>query len=166
MPSRLIRRPVELHFALGSLFRRRGETERAIRMHQNLSSVTICLRILNWQALSELGQDYLKAGLLDRAEEVFDKLRESNGRGGQAQSAGNLSARKGLGESHRIAGELPDVASRKEIAEYYCELAAAEMIRSRVIEARAHLLTALEPTANACAPACCRAILRCSRIAI
>lgn len=66
---------VELHFALGSLFRRRGETERAIRMHQNLVSTRTC-RSLKLQALAELGQDYLKAGLLDRAEEVFE-LRDS-----------------------------------------------------------------------------------------
>ena len=68
---------VELHFALGSLFRRRGETERAIRMHQSLVEREDLPQDLKLQALAELGQDYLKAGLLDRAEEVFEKLRES-----------------------------------------------------------------------------------------
>src|SRR5512147_120433 len=71
---------VELHFALGSLFRRRGETERAIRMHLNLlerSDLGADQRLL---AMVELGQDYLKAGLLDRAEEVFLKLRDSRHR--------------------------------------------------------------------------------------
>lgn len=67
---------VDLHFALGSLFRRRGETERAIRMHKNLLERSDLAAEQRRQALFELGEDYLKAGLLDRAEEAFLKLRE------------------------------------------------------------------------------------------
>src|SRR5689334_23415610 len=62
---------IELHFALGSLFRRRGEVERAIRMHQNLVERPDLAQDQKLHALHELAQDYLKAGLLDRAEEVF-----------------------------------------------------------------------------------------------
>ena len=62
---------VELHFALGSLFRRRGEVERAIRMHQNLVERADLGTEQRVTALYELAQDYLKAGLLDRAEELF-----------------------------------------------------------------------------------------------
>jgi Predicted N-acetylglucosaminyl transferase len=65
---------VDLHFALGGLFRKRGEVERAIRMHQNLVAREDLSAERQLQALSELGQDYLKAGLLDRAEEIFDRL--------------------------------------------------------------------------------------------
>lgn len=65
---------VELHFALGNLFRRRGETERAIRVHQNLLSRPDLPLDQQTQAMFELGQDYLKAGLLDRAEETFNQL--------------------------------------------------------------------------------------------
>src|ERR1043166_8559328 len=65
---------VELHFALGSLFRRRGEVERAIRMHQNLVERIDLEQEQRLMALFELAQDYLKAGLLDRAEELFAKL--------------------------------------------------------------------------------------------
>ena len=65
---------VELHFALGNLFRRRGETERAIRMHQNLLELPEVEDKHRLQAMVELGQDFLKAGLLDRAEEIFNKL--------------------------------------------------------------------------------------------
>jgi len=136
---------VELHFALGSLFRRRGETERAIRMHQNLVERDDLPQDLKLQALSELGQDYLKAGLLDRAEEVFTKLRDS---------AMVKDAKKNLLEIYQlekdwskaiaIAAELPDIATQKEIAEYFCELATAEMIRSRPEEASVYLQTALE----------------------
>src|SRR5215212_4258560 len=68
---------VELHFALGGLFRRRGEVDRAIRMHQNLLERADLAQDQKLNALFELAQDYLKAGLLDRAEELFDKLRES-----------------------------------------------------------------------------------------
>ena len=68
---------IELHFALGSLFRRRGETERAIRMHQNLVERVDLPQQQKSDALFELAQDYLKAGLLDRAEELFAKLRGS-----------------------------------------------------------------------------------------
>ncbi|MFB0936931.1 MAG: lipopolysaccharide assembly protein LapB [Propionivibrio sp.] len=136
---------VELHFALGSLFRRRGETERAIRMHQSLIERDDLPQDLKLEALSELGQDYLKAGLLDRAEEVFDKLRESP----RAEDAKrNLleiyQLEKDWEKAIAIAAELPDVASQKEIAEYYCELAAAEMIRSRPDTASGHLKSALE----------------------
>src|SRR5690348_14985864 len=62
---------IELHFALGSLFRRRGEVERAIRMHQNLLERADLAGEQKVIALAELGQDYLKAGILDRAEEIF-----------------------------------------------------------------------------------------------
>src|SRR5919205_4278159 len=68
---------VELHFALGSLFRRRGEYDRAIRMHQNLLERANLAEDQRVIALAELGQDYLKAGILDRAEEVFKKLEGS-----------------------------------------------------------------------------------------
>ena len=136
---------VELHFALGSLFRRRGETERAIRMHQSLIERDDLPQDLKLQALSELGQDYLKAGLLDRAEEIFDKLRQSP----RAEDAKrNLleiyQLEKDWEKAIAIAAELPDVASQKEIAEYYCELAAAEMIRSRPDTAFGHLKSALD----------------------
>src|ERR1700685_2925326 len=67
---------IELHFALGSLFRRRGETERAIRMHRNLVERADLPPDQKLQAMYELGQDFLKAGLLDRAEETFSKMRD------------------------------------------------------------------------------------------
>jgi lipopolysaccharide biosynthesis regulator YciM len=68
---------IELHFALGILFRRRGEYDRAIRMHQNLLERTDLSEEQRLTALTELGEDYLKAGILDRAEEAFKKLAES-----------------------------------------------------------------------------------------
>ena len=135
---------IELHFALGSLFRRRGETERAIRMHQSLLEREGLDPELKVQALSELGHDYLKAGLLDRAEDVFTQLRTTH----LAEEAKrNLleiyQLEKDWEKAIAIASELPDFASHKEIAEYYCELAAAELIRSRQEAAANYLQTAL-----------------------
>ena len=136
---------IELHFALGSLFRRRGETERAIRMHQNLVERDDLAQEIKLQALSELGQDYLKAGLLDRAEEVFERLLDSPR---VKEAKRNLleiyQLEKDWEKAIAIAAEVPEIASQKEIAEYYCELAAAEMIRSRPEVASGHLRTALE----------------------
>jgi lipopolysaccharide assembly protein B len=58
---------IELHFALGALFRRRGETERAIRVHQNLAERGDLDADQSAHALYERGQDFLNAGLIDRA---------------------------------------------------------------------------------------------------
>lgn len=69
---------VETHLALGNLFRRRGEVDRAIRIHQNLIARPTLSRQQRTQALLELGQDYMRAGLLDRAETLFQELIEMN----------------------------------------------------------------------------------------
>jgi lipopolysaccharide biosynthesis regulator YciM len=64
----------ELHFALGNLFRRRGEYERAVRVHEHLLSRGDLSRVDRHRAQHALALDYLKAGLLDRAEEALRKL--------------------------------------------------------------------------------------------
>ena len=68
----------ELHFALGSLFRRRGEMERAIRVHQSLLARSDLPSSQREHAQHELAQDYLKAGMLDRAEEAFTVLKDTS----------------------------------------------------------------------------------------
>ncbi len=65
---------VDTHLALGNLFRRRGEVDRAIRIHQNLIARPTLEQEQRSQALLELGKDYLRAGLFDRAEKVFLEL--------------------------------------------------------------------------------------------
>src|SRR5581483_941567 len=62
---------VETHLAVAKLFRRRGEVDRAIRIHQNLIARPQLDKIYRDQSLFELGQDYLSAGFLDRAERIF-----------------------------------------------------------------------------------------------
>ncbi|QHI99949.1 lipopolysaccharide assembly protein LapB [Xylophilus rhododendri] len=64
----------ELHFALGNLFRRRGEYERAVRVHQHLQNRGDLSRGDRDRAQHALALDYLKAGLLDRAEEALRRL--------------------------------------------------------------------------------------------
>lgn len=65
---------VETHLALGNLFRRRGEVDRAIRIHQNLVARTTLDVTQRGQALLELGLDYMRSGLFDRAENLFLEL--------------------------------------------------------------------------------------------
>lgn len=69
---------VETHLALGNLFRRRGEVDRAIRIHQNLIARPSLSKAQRALSLYELGQDYLKAGLLNRAESLFLELVEQS----------------------------------------------------------------------------------------
>jgi len=134
---------IELHFALGSLFRRRGEYDRAIRMHQNLLERPGLPEEQKVIALAELGQDYLKAGILDRAEEVFKKLEQSP----QAPAA-----RKHLLDIYeqekdwtRAIEMTRQVESNpRALAQYFCELASSEAAQSRPEAARRHLERALE----------------------
>ncbi|HXC40055.1 MAG TPA: lipopolysaccharide assembly protein LapB [Burkholderiales bacterium] len=138
---------VELHFALGSLFRRRGETERAIRMHRNLLERGDLADEQRVHAMFELGQDYLKAGLLDRAEEVFSGLREGVHR---AEALAFLleiyQQEKDWTKAIEVAAVLEKDSGRswqKEIANYHCEQALIDATHSRQDDARRHLREAL-----------------------
>jgi lipopolysaccharide assembly protein B len=138
---------VELHFALGSLFRRRGETERAIRMHRNLLERSDLGAEQRLHAMVELGEDYLKAGLLDRAEEIFLKLKTSPHRAGALRSLLEIYQQekdwmKAIGialEAEKDSGQ----SAQKEIANYYCELAVSEATHSRPDGAKRQLESAL-----------------------
>src|SRR5258705_9527396 len=138
---------IELHFALGSLFRRRGEYDRAIRMHQNLLERAGLAADQKVIALAELGQDYLKAGILDRAEEVFKKL--------EGSPQANL-ARTHLLEIYEQEKDWKRAiemtrqvdSDPRELAQYYCELATSEAAQSRPDVARGHLEAALKANRN------------------
>jgi lipopolysaccharide assembly protein B len=134
---------IELHFALGSLLRRRGEYDRAIRMHQNLLERPGLGAEQKVVALAELGQDYLKAGILDRAEEVFKKLENS------AQSSAARRHLLEIYEQEKDWGRAIDMTKLvepdpRDLAQYYCELAASESAESRPDAARRQLEMALE----------------------
>ena len=74
----------ETQIALGHLFRRRGEVDRAIRLHQAMAQRSDISDTQKVQALSALGEDYMRAGLLDRAETVFNDLTQLDQRAPQA----------------------------------------------------------------------------------
>lgn len=149
---------IELHFALGSLFRRRGETDRAIRMHQNLVDRDDLNEEQRLQALAELGQDFLKAGLLDRAEAVFGRLRNTRLNDQALQYLLEIyQQEKDWARAIEAAEALPDHESllwRREVANFHCEIAAGELANSRLEEARRAVDQAL-----AVNPKCVRASL-------
>ena len=67
---------IEIHIALGNLFRSKGEVDRAIKVHQNLLARPNLTRRQRHMAIAELASDYLKAGLLDRAEKLYREMIE------------------------------------------------------------------------------------------
>jgi len=136
---------IELHFALGSLFRRRGEYDRAIRMHQNLLERADLGEEQKLAAMLELGQDYLKAGILDRAEEVFKKLEPSRHAAAARRHLLEIyELEKDWSRALSMAREVgPDGAGPRQMAQYHCEMAAA-VVAAQPDQARRHLETALE----------------------
>ncbi|MCW8908115.1 MAG: lipopolysaccharide assembly protein LapB [Sedimenticola sp.] len=131
---------VETHLALGNLFRRRGEVDRAIRIHQNLIARPTLSRDQRAQALLELGQDYMKAGLFDRAESLFSELGEMNMF--QSQALENLltiyQQEKDWDKCLQVArrlGQRTGVSRRRACAHYYCELAEEARTRKDLVKA-------------------------------
>lgn len=149
----------ETHLALGALFRRRGEVDRAIRIHQNLVARETLSSAQRGYALYELGRDYMLAGLFDRAESLFQELVE--------QGLQDRRALRSLIEIYQAEKdwlrclETADQLQRRsgspmqtEIAHYHCELADECRRHGRRDDARAHLLDA-----QAIDPSCIRATM-------
>lgn len=152
---------VETHLALGNLFRKRGEAERAIRIHQNLIARPNLSRLQRSQALLELGQDYMLAGLLDRAENLFNELLALN-----EHTVPALRYLKDIYEQEKewtrailVAQKLEHkskISQKNVIANYYCEMAERSMQQGENIRSREHIGAALSTN-----PGCVRAsILR------
>lgn len=121
---------IETHFALGSLFRRRGEVDRAIRIHQNIIARPDLAAEQRDQALFSLAKDYMRAGLLDRAENLFAQL--AQGSRYQVQALENLCRIYEQEKEWQLAiesGQKLEVLGGRslalQIAHYYCELAEA-----------------------------------------
>ncbi|CAD5373659.1 Lipopolysaccharide assembly protein B [Rubrivivax sp. A210] len=146
----------ELHFALGNLFRRRGEFERAVRVHEHLLGRSDLGPDGRHRAQLALAQDFMKAGLFDRAEAAWRAL-AGTPYDGQAQLA-LLS----LFERSREWGRAAEVARRLEqaggasfaarIAHYECELAEAADAQQRPEDAEAALARALQAAPQAARP--------------
>jgi len=143
---------VELHFSLGNLFRRRGETERAIRVHQHLASRDDLKPRDRDHAAYELGRDFLRAGLLDRAEASLNRV----GNGKYAEPA-----KESLLEMYQIehdwkkaiiaASELEGLQGKShhtEIAQFHCELAQEALRRKDLVEAEHSIQRALQAVPN------------------
>jgi lipopolysaccharide biosynthesis regulator YciM len=147
---------IDLHFALGSLFRRQGEIDRAIRMHQNLLDRPDLPRDRRETATFELAQDFHRAGLLDRAEDLFVKL---DGTPYEHAAQGFLLAiyetEKDWAKAIAITRRMEAVSKTphyKEIAHYHCELAQAALLKSDFAAARTEIDLALSEY-RACARA-------------
>ena len=139
---------LELHFALGSLFRRTGETDRAINMHLNLLDKKELTANQRSAVKAELAQDYLKAGLYDRAEELFKGLNDTRYRQPALHALLEIYVRERewtraietATELERLSG----VSFRIQIAQYYCELAMNDIIVQKLDTARNQLHKALD----------------------
>jgi lipopolysaccharide biosynthesis regulator YciM len=155
---------VETHLALGNLFRRRGEVDRAIRLHQHLVSRPGLTEAMKTVALLELGEDYMRAGLLDRAEALFSDLVAMN-----AHAPSALRHLVAIYQHERDWHKAIDHARRLEvmtgddespmIAQFYCELAEQARQHGALAEARDYLRQAFE-----CQDDCVRAFMLTGRL--
>lgn len=140
---------VETHLAVGKLFRRRGEVDRAIRIHQNLIARPQLDKVYREQSLFALGQDYLSAGVLDRAERIFLELVEIKALAATALHALlDIYQQEKAWESAIHAAKKLEAVTKKNmqpiIAHYYCELAHATFLKNQHESASQYLKEALD----------------------
>ncbi len=143
----------ELHFALGNLFRRRGEYERAVRVHQHLLSRADLSPDDRHRAQHALALDYLKAGLLDRAEEALLKL-EGTRFEAQARLAllANYERSRDWALAAGVAQRLQDSGQGSfapRLAHYLCEQAHALAQQGQTEAAMAHFERAIQTAPEA-----------------
>jgi lipopolysaccharide biosynthesis regulator YciM len=116
---------VELHFALGNLFRKRGDYDRAVRVHEHLLSRADLGRKDRERAQNALAQDFLKAGLLDRAEAALQKLEDSEYASDALLSLLAIYERtRDWPQARRVAQKLDALqpgSFAKRLAHYLCE---------------------------------------------
>ncbi len=146
----------ELHFALGNLFRRRGEYDRAVRVHEHLLSRADLSGADRQRAQHGLALDYLKAGLLDRAEEALRKL-EGTSYEGQARLArlAIYERSRAWPEAARVAGLLEKSGEANfdmRLAHYQCEQAREAVQQGDTAKATELLTAAIQSTPEAARP--------------
>lgn len=140
---------LETHLALGRLFRRRGELDRATRIHQNLLESTEAGSPLYDEVLFELGQDYLAAGVFDRAEQYFSVLSKKHDRF-QAKALRALLQiyeqekdwHSALAAGDALRKSSPDIAP--VLAHYCCQMAERQLGTDNDRPARRLLKRALD----------------------
>lgn len=140
---------VETHLALGSLFRRRGEVERAIRIHQNIIARPQLSLAQRKEALFALGQDYLSAGLFDRSEKVFLEVVELGGSQEKQSLHGLLTIyqqEKAWEKAIEVVKKLDMVLGQKSdvvASQYYCEIAEQALKHQQIEKAYQSIRQAL-----------------------
>lgn len=155
---------VETHLALGNLFRRRGEVDRAIRLHQHLVSRPGLSEAMKTVALLELGEDYMRSGLLDRAEALFADLvaMESHAPSALRHLIAIYQHERDWHKAIEHARRLELMTGEDEtpmIAQFYCELADRARQHGARAEARDYLGQAFD-----CQPDCVRAFILTGRL--
>jgi lipopolysaccharide biosynthesis regulator YciM len=138
---------VETQFALGHLFRRRGEVDRAIRLHQNLVARTGLSEEQKTRAVLELGEDYMRAGLLDRAETLFNDLVQMGVHAPKAlqQLISIYQSERDWKQAITYALKYEQItgeAMGESIAHYYCELAEKHVHEGNLTAARDRIAAA------------------------
>ena len=141
---------VETHLALGSLFSRRGEVDRAIKIHKNLLSRDSLDRTQQGNVRLALARDYLTAGLLDRAEHLLQEIIEEGGRN-RKQALQHLlrvyEQEREWGDAIITAEKLLELGAEnilQPLAHYCCELAEASLASDDIRDSRAYLKRALQ----------------------
>lgn len=134
----------EPQLALGNLYRRKGEVDRAIRLHQSLIAQPDLSQRYRTRALLAIGKDYMSAGLLDRAEVLFSELVEIEAHTPEALKALNdiYQQEQDWPEAIRVASRYETVSGRSmshNISHYYCEMADDAMLQKAYGEAKKHL---------------------------
>jgi lipopolysaccharide biosynthesis regulator YciM len=143
---------VELHFSLGNLFRRRGETERAIKVHQHLANRDDLKPRDRDHAAYELGRDFLRAGLLDRAEASLNRVGEGKFAVPAKESLLEMYQverdwKKAIIAAHELA-TLQGKSHQTEIAQFHCELGQEALRRKDLQEAEKSIQRALHAVPN------------------
>lgn len=146
----------ELHFALGNLFRRRGEYNRAVRVHEHLLGRADLSRSDRDRAQHAIAQDFLKAGLLDRAEDALHRLE------GTAYEAEARLALLAIYERSRDWSQAASIARKMQtanqgdfsarLAHYLCEDANAQVANGQLDSALQQLLQAVQTAPQAPRP--------------
>jgi lipopolysaccharide assembly protein B len=150
---------VETHIAMGKFFRHRGELDRAIRVHQNLVSKEEISASQRESALKELGRDYVLAGFLERAENAFLQLLNSEKHFLEAQTQlfNIYQTTKEWGRAIELAenminagGDSDELCTR--VAHFYCEQAQIEWRKGNTAQAQSYLQEALKVDGKAVRP--------------
>lgn len=154
----------ETHLAMGNHYRKSGEIDKAIRVHQNLVTHTNLPKKNRVEALSALGEDYLSAGVLDRAERIFHEVvtTEPDARRALEHLLNIYQQEKSWHEAIDIAKRLSVIPSdqtnntekyQKIIAQYNCEVAETYALAGNIEDSELFLARALKSNAN-----CARAL--------